>query len=228
MPVGAWRSVGSSQNAFFIETTLDELAAKVGLDPVEMRVQMMSHAPSRKVVEAVAEMSNWGEKLPAGHGRSIAFSLSFGVPAAGVVEVAATDNGIHILKVWAAADVGVALDPGILEAQMISGANFGLSAAMMSEVTLDEGEVEQTNFHDYDALRINQVPAIKVRILQNAERIRGIGEPGTPPAAPARGNAIFAATGTRLREMPFGKFVEFVRCRLVHFMPPTVTGILGT
>ncbi|MEM7522329.1 MAG: molybdopterin cofactor-binding domain-containing protein [Pseudomonadota bacterium] len=209
LPVGAWRSVGSSQNAFFHESAIDELAVSAGIDPIELRLNSISHPPSRKVIEAVAEMSSWGGETPAGHGFGVAYSLSFGVPTAEVIEVAETEDGLKVLNVWAAVDVGVALDPRNIEAQVISGVNFGLSAAMLNEVTLRDGEVRETNFHSYEAMRIYQAPNIEVRVLEVADDIRGIGEPGTPPAAPALANAIFAATGERLREMPFGKFVTF-------------------
>lgn len=209
LPVTFWRSVGGSQNAFFQESALDELAHAAGVDPVEMRLKSLDHMPSRKVIEAVAEMSNWGSAVPEGHGRGMAFCLAFGVPTAEVIEVANTDDGIKVTKAFAAVDVGIALDPGNIEAQVMGGLNYGLSAAILSQITLDNGEVEQTNFHNYDAMRMYQAPTIEVRILENAEKIRGIGEPGTPPAAPALANAIFAATGTRLREMPFSNFVDF-------------------
>ncbi|MEO0362426.1 MAG: molybdopterin cofactor-binding domain-containing protein, partial [Pseudomonadota bacterium] len=210
LPVGAWRSVGASQNAFFQECAIDELAHEAGVDPLELRLASISHRPSRGVLEAVAEMSNWGAPTAPGRGRGVAFSLSFGVPTAEVVEVEATESGLRVAKVWAAVDVGVALDPRNIEAQVISGVNFGLSAAILNEITLKGGAVEQTNFHDYEALRMYQAPAIEVRVLEAADRIRGVGEPGTPPAAPALANAVFAATGERLRETPFGKFVDFV------------------
>ncbi len=209
LPVTFWRSVGGSQNAFFQESALDELAHAAGVDPLEMRLKSLTHEPSRKVIEAVAEMSNWGSDLPEGHGRGMAFCLAFGVPTAEVIEVANTEDGIKVTKAFATVDVGVALDPGNIEAQVMGGLNYGLSAAIMSQITLDNGEVEQTNFHNYDAMRMYQAPSIEVRIHENAEKIRGIGEPGTPPAAPALANAIFAATGTRLREMPFSRFMDF-------------------
>ena len=209
LPVTFWRSVGGSQNAFFQESALDELAHAAGVDPIEMRLKSLTHGPSRKVIEAVVEMSNWGSVMPEGHGRGMAFCLAFGVPTAEVIEVANTEDGIKVTKAFAAVDVGVALDPGNIEAQVMGGLNYGLSAAILSQITLDNGEVEQTNFHNYDAMRMYQAPSIEVKILENAEKIRGIGEPGTPPAAPALANAIFAATGTRLREMPFSNFVDF-------------------
>ena len=114
------------------------------------------------------------------------------------------------MNAYAAVDVGTALDPRNIEAQVQSGMVYGLSAAIMGEITFDEGAVEQSNFHDYDALRINQVPPINVSILENGDKIRGIGEPGTPPAAPALANAIFAATGKRIRELPLNKHIDFI------------------
>jgi isoquinoline 1-oxidoreductase beta subunit len=209
LPVSSWRSVGASQNGFFHECIMDELAHAAGSDPLDMRMKLVNHEPSRKVIEAVAELSDWGAPLPDGHGKGIAFVLSFGVPTAEVVEVAAADDGIHIVNVWVAADVGIALDPRNLEAQLQGAINFGLAAAMFGEVTVGDGKVQQTNFHNYPSMRINQAPAITVKILENGEKIRGIGEPGLPPAAPALTNAIFAATGRRIRELPLNKHVTF-------------------
>jgi isoquinoline 1-oxidoreductase beta subunit len=208
VPVGSWRSVGSSQNTFFHETAVDELAQLAGVDPVAFRLAHLSHEPSRKVLEAVAEMSGWG-KVPAGRARGVAFCVSFGVCSAQVIEVEDGPGGLRMTGAWAAVDVGVALDPGIIEAQVMGAMVFGLSAAVRGEITLAEGQVQQATFWDYEPLRMPQVPTIKVRILENLPHIRGIGEPGTPPAAPALGNAIFALTGKRLRDLPFGKAVGF-------------------
>ncbi len=210
LPLGFWRSVGASQNAFFHESAMDEIAIATGKDPVEMRLGLMTHEPSRKVLEKAAEMAGWnGGQVGEGRGRGVAFSLSFGVPVAEIVEIAATEHGFKITDAWIAADVGIALDPRNIEAQLMSGLNFGLSAAILSEITITDGEVDQRNFHDYDALRMYQAPRLEIAVLENMGHIKGIGEPGTPPAAPALANAIFAATGKRLREMPFGKFVDF-------------------
>jgi len=120
-------------------------------------------------------------------------------------------NGkVKITKVYAAVDVGTALDPRNIEAQVSGGINFGLAAAIMGKITVKDGKVEQTNFHNYNSIRINQAPKIEVAILENGDKVRGIGEPGTPPAAPALANAIFAATGRRIRELPLNKSIKFV------------------
>ena len=209
LPISFWRSVGASQNGFFHESAIDELAHAAGADPLQLRLSLLTDPTSRKVLEAAAEMSEWGSDLPPGLGRGVAFVLSFGVPVAQVIEVADTPLGIKILKVSAAVDVGVALDPRNIEAQVQSGINFGLAAAIKGEITINDGVVEQSNFHDYDAIRMSQAPAIDVKILQNGAKIRGIGEPATPPAAPALANAIFAATGNRIRELPLNKHIKF-------------------
>ncbi len=209
-PISSWRSVGNSYNGFFHESALDELAHEAGRDPLEMRLAIIDHDPSRKVLEAVAEASNWGGALPDGHGRGVAFTLSFGVPTAQVIEVADTPDGIRLINTHAAVDVGVALDPANIEAQVQGGMIYGLSAAIMGEITFQGGRVQQTNFHEYDALRLYQCPPISVAVLENGDKIRGIGEPGTPPAAPALANAIFATTGKRIRELPMNKYIDFV------------------
>jgi isoquinoline 1-oxidoreductase beta subunit len=209
LPISFWRSVGASQNGFFHESAIDELAHAAGTDPMEMRLSLMSDDTSRKVLEAAAHMSNWGSELAPGVGRGVAFVMSFGVPVAEVIEVADTPLGIKILKVYAAVDIGTALDPRNVEAQVQSGVNFGLAAAIMGEISIADGAVEQSNFHNYDAIRMRQAPAIEVKILENGDQIRGIGEPATPPAAPALANAIFAATGNRIRELPLKKHIKF-------------------
>jgi isoquinoline 1-oxidoreductase beta subunit len=209
LPISFWRSVGASQNGFFHESAIDELAHAAGTDPMEMRLSLMSDDTSRKVLEAAAHMSNWGSELAPGVGRGVAFVMSFGVPVAEVIEVADTPLGIKILKVYAAVDIGTALDPRNVEAQVQSGVNFGLAAAIMGDISIADGAVEQSNFHNYDAIRMRQAPAIEVKILENGDQIRGIGEPATPPAAPALANAIFAATGNRIRELPLKKHIKF-------------------
>jgi isoquinoline 1-oxidoreductase beta subunit len=207
-PVGIWRSVGASQNAFFVDSAIDELAHLAGIDPLLFRIRQMTHTPSIKVMEAVAEMSGWGA-TPAGRARGVAFCLSFAVPCAQVIEVENTPEGIRLTNAWAAVDVGTALDPRNIEAQVSGAMIFGLSAAIRGEITFDAGKAQQTNFWDYEPLRLRETPPIAVRILENGEKIRGIGEPGTPPAAPALANAIFALTGQRIRDLPMSKLVTF-------------------
>lgn len=210
VPVGFWRSVGNSFNGFFHEGFMDEIAVKGGLDPVAMRRRLMAaHPTAVTVVDRVAEMARWGEPLQAGKAKGFAFTLSFGSWVGEIVQVADTPDGLRVEKIWIAADVGTAIDPGIIEAQLVSGAIFGLSQAMGQEITLAGGQVEQSNFHDFDALRIHQCPDFEVAILENHHKMGGVGEIATPPAAPALANAIFALTGKRIRSLPLSKEVSF-------------------
>jgi isoquinoline 1-oxidoreductase beta subunit len=210
IPVTFWRSVGNSVNGFFHEGFMDEIAHAGKVDPVEMRRKLMAdHPAALAVVNKVAEMSAWGEALPAGKAKGFAFTLSFGSWCGQVIQVAETPAGIKLEKMWIAVDVGTALDPGIIEAQMVSGAIYGLSAAMSQEITFEDGMVAQSNFHDFDALRIHQSPAFEVAVLENFHKMGGVGEVGTPPAAPALANAIFALTGKRIRSLPLNKEVTF-------------------
>ncbi|MGB8812557.1 MAG: molybdopterin cofactor-binding domain-containing protein [Paracoccaceae bacterium] len=209
VPVGSWRSVGASQNAFFHESAVDELAHLAGIDPLEFRLSQISDHPSREVLKAVRELSNWSIPLPQGRARGLAFCLSFGVPVAQVIEIEQTLVGIKLTNAYAAADVGIALDPRNIEAQIQGAMIFGLSAAITGEITFANGVAQQTNFPDNDPVRLSQCPPIAVRILENGPKIRGIGEPGTPPAAPALANAIFALTGQRIRNLPLRKSIDF-------------------
>jgi isoquinoline 1-oxidoreductase beta subunit len=210
VPVGFWRSVGNSYNGFFHESFMDELAHAAAADPLAFRLSLARKAwtPAASVLEAVREMSGWPDK-PAGTGRGVAMCYSFGTPVACVIEVAEDGGDIRLTRAWMAADVGVALDPGILDQQLVGGLVYGLSAAMMGEITFADGMVEQQNFPDYDALRLSQMPEVETRILQGQDRISGIGEPGTPPAAPALANALFDLTGVRHRDLPLNRTVSF-------------------
>ena len=209
-PISSWRSVGASSNGFFHDCFLDELIVAAGADPLEERIRLMWHDNSRKVLEAVGEMSNWGTDLGPKSGRGVAFCMSFGVSTAEVVEVTDTDDGIRIDKVYVAAEVGRVIDPVNFDNLVKGGVIWGLGHAMNCEITYSDGMAEQTNFHAFEGMRLYQCPRIEVRGLENGSKIRGIGEPPVPPAAPALANAIFAATGKRIREMPFNKHIDFV------------------
>ena len=209
-PISSWRSVGASTNGFFHDVFLDELIHAAGADPMEERLRLMWHDVSRKTLESVAEMSNWGAALPSGKGRGVGFCMSFGVPVAEVIEVTATDDGIKIDKVWLAADVGKVIDPVMFENMVQGGVVWALGHAINSEITYSDGAAEQDNYYANEGMRMYQTPEIFVRGLENAERVRGMGEPMVPPAAAALSNAIFAATGRRIREMPMMKHIDFV------------------
>ena len=210
-PTSSWRSVGASTNGFFHDSALDELIHAAGADPMDERLRLVWDEPSRAVLEAVAEMSGWdGPKIASNRGRGVAFCMSFGVPCAEVVEVTNTENGIQIDKVFIAANVGQVVDPETLSRQMSGGALWGIGHAISSEITHFDGMTEQVNFDGFDTMRLYQAPQVEVRALELGNNVRGMGEPAVPPAAPALANAIFAATGTRLREMPFRKHFNFV------------------
>lgn len=209
-PTSSWRAVGAPAAGFYFDSFLDELIHAAGADPMAERIRLMEHPVARKVLETVAEMSSWGGELAPGKGRGVAFVESFGVPVAEVVEVTNTDRGIKIDKVWVAADVGRVIDPMNFENLVQGGVVYGLGHAMNCEITYADGMAEQDNYHVHEGMRLYQCPEIVVQGLENQEMVRGIGEPPVPPAAPALANAIFAATGTRVREMPFNKTVDFV------------------
>ena len=209
LPVGFWRSVGASYNGFLHDSFIDELAHAAGRDPLEFRLDMMRDEDphSAATLEAVRDMSGWTGKTPDGVGRGVAFTWSFGTPVAEVIEVVDENGTIRIANAWIAADVGVALDPAIIQAQMESALIYGLSAAVHGQITFENGAAEQQNFPDYDALRLHNTPRIETRILQNKPHISGIGEPGTPPSKPALANALFDLTGKRARTLPLaGQF----------------------
>ncbi|MBT0958065.1 xanthine dehydrogenase family protein molybdopterin-binding subunit [Alphaproteobacteria bacterium KMM 3653] len=209
-PTSSWRSVGASTSGFFAEGFFDELIHAAGADPLEERLRLVTRPVHRQVLEAIGEMSNWGSDLGAGRGRGLAMFESFGVPVAEVVEVTDTPAGIRIDKVFVAADVGRVVDPVNFENLVQGGVIWGLGHAINSEITYADGKAEQSNYHMAEGMRLYQTPQIEVRGLENGSHVRGIGEPPVPPAAPALANAIFAATGTRLREMPFYKHINFV------------------
>ncbi|MEX3015483.1 xanthine dehydrogenase family protein molybdopterin-binding subunit [Gymnodinialimonas hymeniacidonis] len=210
-PVSSWRAVGAGPNVFIYETLLDEAIHAAGADPLEERIRLMGHDVSVGVLEAVGEMSSWnGPNIGEGRGRGVAYGFSFGVAVATVVEVTNTDAGIKLDHVWVAADVGRVIDPVNLENLAQGGTVFGLGHAINCEITYADGMAEQSNYHAHEGMRIWQCPPIEFRALETNPKIRGFGEPPIPPSAPALGNAIFAATGQRIREMPFNKHITFV------------------
>jgi isoquinoline 1-oxidoreductase beta subunit len=209
-PISSWRSVGASTNGFFHDVFLDELIHAAGADPMEERLRLCWHEPSRKVLEKVAEISNWGAPLAPNKGRGVGFCMSFGVAVAEVVEVTNTEDGIKLDNVWVAAEVGKVIDPNMFENMVQGGVNWALGHAIMSEITYSDGMTEQENFDTFESLRMYQSPKIEVAGLENGDHVRGMGEPMVPPAAAALSNAIFAATGQRIREMPMNKFIDFV------------------
>ena len=213
VPVGYWRSIGHSVGGFMHQSFMDEIAHHAGLDPIAMQLSMMTSddrlAPGRAVLERVAKLSGWGEALPSGKGRGVAMCMSFGTWVAQVVQVDVSSGKVRMEKAWAVADPGLVLDPDNFRAQISGAMIFGLSQALGQEITLTGGQVDQQNFYDFDAMRMAQCPEITVDILENAARMGGAGEPGTPPAAAALANAIFATTGQRIRTMPLSHEIGF-------------------
>jgi len=207
VPIGFWRSVGSSQNAFITESFVDELAHAAGKDPYEYRRALLGKAPRHlAVLDAAAKGSGWGTPLPAGRARGIAVAFSYGSYAAHVAEVSvAPDGGVRVHRFVCAIDCGIAVNPDQVRSQMEGGAIYALTAALYGKITLDKGRVQQSNFHDYPMLRIGEAPAVETIIVDSGQAPGGLGEPGVPPVAPAVTNAIFVLTGKRIRTLPIDK-----------------------
>ncbi|HYS13759.1 MAG TPA: xanthine dehydrogenase family protein molybdopterin-binding subunit [Burkholderiaceae bacterium] len=206
VPVLWWRSVGHTHTAFVMETLIDQLASTAKMDPIAYRLALLDpkHTRHRNVLALVRDKSGWGKTpVPKGRARGVAVHESFGSVCAQVVEISLDGNAIRVHKVTAAVDCGIAVNPLTVEAQVQSAMAFGLSAAMYGRITLKNGRVEQSNFSDYPVLRINEMPECSVHIVPSKEPPTGIGEPGTPPIAPAIANAVFALNGKRLRQLPF-------------------------
>ena len=204
MTTGWWRGVGMTHNAFMVEGFIDELAAAAKKDPVEYRRALLDKSPrARAVLDLAAQKAGWGSPLPEGSGRGISLIFGFGSYLAQVAEVAVDRDGTaHVLRVVQALDCGRQVNPDTLQAQMQGGAIFGITAALYGDITLKNGRVEQGNFDSYQLLRINEAPKMEVYIVESQEAPGGAGEPGTAGIAPAVVNAIFAATGKRLRKLP--------------------------
>jgi len=199
-----WRSVGPSHNVFVTESFIDELAAAAKQDPVAYRRALLErNLRAKAVLDLAAEKSGWGQPLPAGRGRGIALQNAFGSYLAQVAEVeVARDGSVRVHRVVAAMDCGIVVNPDTVQAQLQSGVNFGVTAALYGEITLKGGRVEQGNFDTYKILRMNEAPVIDVHLVESSEAPGGMGEAGTSGIVPAIANAVFAATGKRLRKMP--------------------------
>jgi isoquinoline 1-oxidoreductase beta subunit len=205
IPVLWWRSVGHSHSAFVMESLIDELAHSAKKDPLDYRRALLKGHPRHlAALNLAAEKAEWGKPLPKGVSRGIAVHESFGRFVAQVAEVSVDQRAVKVHRMVRAIDCGLAVIPDSLKAQMESSISFGLGAAMQSEITFKDGKVQQSNFHDYLVMRMSDMPKVEVHIVQSTEKMGGVGEPGLPPVAPAVTNAIFAATGKRIRQLPIG------------------------
>ena len=207
VPTGFWRGVGPNNNVFAIESFMDELARKAGKDPIEFRRGMLGKNPRLlAALDMVAEKSGWGQPLAARVGRGVSVQPSFGSFIATVVEAEVDEQGeVHLRRVTSAVDTGIAVNPDTIMAQLEGGLIFGLTAALYGEVTIEKGRIQQSNFHDYRMLRIDQAPKIDVHIIKSGEAPGGIGETGVTAGPPALRNAIYAATGVALRRLPIDR-----------------------
>ncbi|MCX6612278.1 MAG: molybdopterin-dependent oxidoreductase, partial [Acidobacteria bacterium] len=203
IPVSYWRSVGYSQNTYFLECMIDELAAAGKKDPLDVRRRLLAKSPRLlAVLELAAAKSSWSTPLGPGRGRGIAVSNNIGSFTAQVAEVTLNQGKLRVDRVVCAVDCGVVVNPRGVEQQMLSGIVYGLTAALKDPITIDRGRVKQRNFNDYDMLRIDEMPAVEVHLIESKAPPSGIGEASTPTIAPAIANAIFAATGKRHRSLP--------------------------
>lgn len=203
VPIGFWRSVGHSHHAFFSESFIDEMAAAAGRDPLQFRLDMLGDMPRyAAVLRLAADKAGWGQPLPAGRARGIALHESFNSIVAQVAEVSLQGTDIRVHRVVCAIDCGTAVNPGIIAQQMEGGVMFGLTAALYGRIDIKDGAVQQTSFPSYPLLSLAQAPTVETHIVPSTRAPGGVGEPGTPPIAPAVGNAVFALTGKRLRELP--------------------------
>jgi isoquinoline 1-oxidoreductase beta subunit len=203
VPTTYWRAVGYTQNTFFAESFLDELAAAGGKDPVELRRRFLTRTPRMLgVLNLAVEKAGWGKPLPAGHFHGVAVVNNVGSFTAQVAEVSMNQGKVKVHKVVCATDCGQTVNPAIIQQQIRSAIIFGLSAALKGEITVDRGRVQQSNFDRYDVVRMDEAPVVDVHIVPSTEAPGGMGEAGVPCIAPAVCNAIFRATGKRIRRLP--------------------------
>ena len=207
IPVLWWRSVGSTHTAYSTEAFLDELARATGRDPVDARRELLGgRARHRAVLDVAAQKAGWGQPLPPGRARGVAVHESFGSVVAQVAEVSRDSDGLpRVERVVCAVDCGIAVNPDVVRAQMEGSIGFGLGTALSSEITLVDGHVQQSNFHDFRILRIDEMPRVEVHIVPSAAPPTGVGEPGVPPIAPAVANALLALDGRSSRRLPFSR-----------------------
>ena len=206
VPFGAWRSVDHSQHGFFTESFIDEVANATGKDAFKFRLDLLKDKPRHlAVLKRAAEEANWETPLAKGRGKGISLQESFGSIVAQVVEVSIVDKSISVDRVVAVIDPGLAIAPDGMKAQIESGIIYGLSAAMYGEITIQDGAVVESNFHDYRSLRMSDAPSIETHIINSGHELGGGGEPGTPGIAPALANAVYAASGIRVRSLPLMK-----------------------
>jgi isoquinoline 1-oxidoreductase beta subunit len=203
VPVGWWRSVYDSQNAFANECFMDELAEAAGKDPVEFRLELLPKSSREKnVLNLVAKKANWKTFNSESYYQGVSFHKSFGTYVAQVARLSVKDNIIKVGEIHCAVDCGIVINPSIVEAQISGAIIYGLSAALKSKITVSNGRIDQSNFDDFDVLRMDETPKIHVYLIESDAAPTGVGEPGLPPAAPAVANAVYAATGKRIRRLP--------------------------
>jgi len=209
VPTGFWRGVGPNNNVFAIESFMDELAKKSNKDPVAFRRDLLGTAPRLKAaLELAAEKAGWGSPLPARMGRGVAVQTAFGSFIATVAQAEVDEHGdVRVHRIVSAVDTGIVVNPDTVIAQLQGGLVYGLTAALYGNISIAKGRVQQSNFHDYRMLRINEMPQIEVHLIKSGEAPGGIGETGTTAAPPALVNALFAATGIRLRRLPIDRDV---------------------
>ena len=203
IPLGFWRSVYSSQNAFANECFMDELAEKAGKDPINFRLELLpENSRDASVIELVADRSGWKSFSDGPIYQGFSSHKSFGTWVAQVARVSVENNQIKVHEVHCAVDCGLVINPNIVKTQISSAIIYGLSATLKSKITIDDGKVVESNFDDFDVIRMDETPKIKVYLVDSDRPPKGVGEPGLPPIAPAVTNAVYAATGKRFRQLP--------------------------